>query len=149
MRRRLSSLGVRRAPATVAQVLDVAGGHGKLAFELLNLHGVGATVVDPRPLQLRRCQQLWGRGLWHKTGSRVHAAEPPPHRPRSESALLPEHLRLFFDAHLWEQAGKEKEEAAAAAAAGVVRETPPRRGTAICNRGSGLEPPPAPHGAAR
>jgi hypothetical protein len=149
LRRRLSSLGVRRAPATVAQVLDVAGGHGKLAFELLNLHGVGATVVDPRPLQLRRCQQLWGRGLWHKTGSRVHVAEPPPHRPRSESALLPEHLRLFFDAHLWEQAGKEKEEAAAAAAAGVVREKPPRRGTAICNRGSGLEPPPAPHGAAR
>ena len=32
------------------QVLDVAGGKGELAFELLNLSNVPATVVDPRPV---------------------------------------------------------------------------------------------------
>jgi len=35
-------------------VLDVAGGKGALAFELVNLNGVPATVLDPRPLALRR-----------------------------------------------------------------------------------------------
>ncbi len=35
-------------------MLDVAGGKGALAFELVNLNGVPATVLDPRPLALRR-----------------------------------------------------------------------------------------------
>jgi hypothetical protein len=35
-------------------VLDVAGGKGALAFELVNLNGLPATVLDPRPLALRR-----------------------------------------------------------------------------------------------
>ena len=35
-------------------VLDVAGGKGALAFELANLNGVPATVLDPRPLALGR-----------------------------------------------------------------------------------------------
>jgi hypothetical protein len=34
-------------------VLDVAGGKGELAFELVNLNDITATVVDPRPLDLR------------------------------------------------------------------------------------------------
>ena len=33
-------------------VLDVAGGKGEVAFELVNLNGIPATVVDPRPLCL-------------------------------------------------------------------------------------------------
>ena len=37
-----------------AGVLDVAGGKGGLAFELANLNGVAATVLDPRPLSLSR-----------------------------------------------------------------------------------------------
>lgn len=35
-------------------MLDVAGGKGALAFELANLNGVPATVLDPRPLSLSR-----------------------------------------------------------------------------------------------
>ncbi len=35
-------------------MLDVAGGKGALAFELVNLNGVPATVLDPRSLALRR-----------------------------------------------------------------------------------------------
>ncbi len=33
---------------------DVAGGKGELAFELLNLNGLPATVLEPRPLDLQR-----------------------------------------------------------------------------------------------
>ncbi len=38
-------------------VLDVAGGHGALSFELLNLNNIAATVVDPRPLKTARYQR--------------------------------------------------------------------------------------------
>ena len=38
----------------------MAGGHGKLAFELLNLHdGFDVTVVDPRPLEDKRLLRKW------------------------------------------------------------------------------------------
>ena len=39
-------------------VLDVAGGKGELAFELVNLNAIPATVVEPRPLQLARPLRL-------------------------------------------------------------------------------------------
>lgn len=39
-------------------VLDIAGGKGELSFELVNLNGIQATVVEPRPLQLWR-QHKW------------------------------------------------------------------------------------------
>lgn len=39
-------------------VLDVAGGKGELSFELVNLNGINATVVEPRALQLWR-QHKW------------------------------------------------------------------------------------------
>ena len=42
-----------------AGVLDVAGGSGSLAFELRNLNGVAVTVVDPRPLTLRKLLRKW------------------------------------------------------------------------------------------
>jgi ubiquinone/menaquinone biosynthesis C-methylase UbiE len=41
--------GVRQT----AGVLDVAGGKGELAFQLVNLNNIPATVVDPRPLELK------------------------------------------------------------------------------------------------
>ena len=40
------------SPACLAA--DVAGGKGELAFELLNLNSVPATVLEPRPLELQR-----------------------------------------------------------------------------------------------
>lgn len=39
-------------------VLDIAGGKGELSFELVNLNGIQATVVEPRALQLWR-QHKW------------------------------------------------------------------------------------------
>ena len=83
--------------------LQVAGGHGKIAFELLNVHGISSTVIDPRPLKLQRCLRMWGQGLWHKTGSKVHADALPPVRGQSEPALMPQHLRLFLEESLWQQ----------------------------------------------
>lgn len=44
----------RDALAAGAGVLDVADGKGALAFELANLNGLPATVLDPRPLALGR-----------------------------------------------------------------------------------------------
>jgi hypothetical protein len=37
-----------------AGLLDVAGGKGELSFELRNLNGIPATVLEPRPLDLRQ-----------------------------------------------------------------------------------------------
>jgi len=44
-------------------VLDVGGGHGEVAFQLVNLNRVPATVVDPRPLRLRRFARKAGELL--------------------------------------------------------------------------------------
>ncbi len=46
-------------------IADVAGGQGELAFELLNLNGIPATVLEPRQLELqKRCKRLLvSRGL--------------------------------------------------------------------------------------
>ena len=42
---------------------DVAGGSGELAFELCNLNGTPATVLEPRPLELhKRIKWLLVRG---------------------------------------------------------------------------------------
>ena len=40
-------------------VIDVAGGSGSLSFELVNIAGLACTVVDPRPLDLRRVERRW------------------------------------------------------------------------------------------
>ncbi len=45
----------------------MAGGHGALSFELINLNNIASTVVDPRPLKTARYQRRLmvrsGRGL--------------------------------------------------------------------------------------
>lgn len=42
-------------------VLDVAGGHGSLSFELVNIDGVPSTIVDPRPVErgFARLERKW------------------------------------------------------------------------------------------
>ena len=64
-------------------VLDVAGGKGELSFELLNLNGIKATVVEPRALQLWR-QHKWmlvrphtlHSGLWLKSSQGLRLRLP-------------------------------------------------------------------------
>ncbi|EFN53720.1 hypothetical protein CHLNCDRAFT_136575 [Chlorella variabilis] len=48
-----------------AGVLDVAGGSGELAFELCNLNGTPATVLEPRPLELHKRIKWLLAGFYH------------------------------------------------------------------------------------
>ena len=50
---------------------------------------------------------MWSQGLWHKTGSKVHADALPPVRGQDEPALVPNHLRLFLEESLWRQCSVE------------------------------------------
>lgn len=52
-------------------VLDVAGGKGELAFELVNLNNIPATVVEPRALKLAKQE------LWLKVGPCTHSLNMP------------------------------------------------------------------------
>ena len=47
-------------------VLDVAGGKGELAFELVNCNQVPATVIEPRPLRLDNYSKKYRRGMYHR-----------------------------------------------------------------------------------
>ena len=50
------------------RVLDVAGGKGELAYQLLNLCNVHSCyVVDPRPLKLLRFQRRYHKGYYHRS----------------------------------------------------------------------------------
>lgn len=87
-------------------ILDVAAGKGVLAFELLNVHGIATTVVDPRPMQLARNKKLWRAGFYHKksklsTLADDHLAHYQPPRSSEESPLVPKHIRGFFEQALW------------------------------------------------
>lgn len=71
MGRRYDFVSLMRVPKRVcvarawrSGVLDVGGGHGEVAFQLVNLNRVVATVVDPRPLRLRRFARKAGEERW-------------------------------------------------------------------------------------
>jgi len=106
-------------------VVDVAGGKGELAFQLLNLCGIPATVVEPRPLQLQVFTARLRRGFYRRF---LPARQPPPEsedghpdRRRDAGAATrkepekrddewmrgairePLHLRIFFET--WPFAG--------------------------------------------
>eukprot|EP00966_Prymnesium_polylepis_P335471 7390830-Prymnesium_polylepis.1 len=50
LRRFLEATYGNRALRAGSGILDVAGGQGGLAFELLNIGGFDVTIIDPRPL---------------------------------------------------------------------------------------------------
>jgi hypothetical protein len=74
-------------------VIDVAGGKGELAFELVNLNGVQVTVVDPRPLRLRRYARKLLFGYYHRNA----ALGKYNSRPQSSTASVPLHMRSYFE----------------------------------------------------
>ena len=85
-------------------VLDVAGGKGQLSWELVNVTGIAACVIDPRPaLEVKRSVSMWKRGLWHKPVSIGFACArvQPPARLPTDEPRMPTHLRLFFQAGIW------------------------------------------------
>ncbi|CAD7934678.1 unnamed protein product [Amoebophrya sp. A120] len=59
----------RRSASSGLQVLDVAGGKGELAFELLlcskNVEKV--CIVDPRPLDLRKCERRFALDFYSRS----------------------------------------------------------------------------------
>ena len=96
--------------ASGSGVMDVAGGKGMLAFELLNVHGIEGTVVDPRPLQLQRNAKMWRHGFYHKRSRVADLAHfEPPLGPCDEPSL-PKHIRAFLEEQLWRRPeGREAE----------------------------------------
>ena len=69
-------------PCTV----DVAGGKGELAFELLNLSGTPATVLEPRPLDLRK-RIKWLQEILSRRPT-LHMGRMPVPVPTSPRRLL-------------------------------------------------------------
>ena len=112
-------------------VLDVAGGQGALAFEMVNLNGIPVTVVDPRPLDLKRLVYKWRRGMYFRTeplqryntavaaspevlnASAVHAEWREAAQRAAEQHggqhRRPAHWRLCWEPVLWEAEGKALE----------------------------------------
>ena len=83
------------------RVLDVAGGKGELAFQLLNLNNVSSChVVDPRPLSLGRFQKRLSRGFYHRSQGILQTDVV---RPQSEPERPVDQLRCFFSSELWEE----------------------------------------------
>jgi hypothetical protein len=78
-------------------ILDVAGGHGELSFQLKALNRIECTVVDPRPLRLDRWFKRLSFGVYHRN-----------------AALADKYIHVSFDDEL----------AAATAAAGASATTP-------------------------
>ena len=90
----------REALAAGSGVLDVAGGKGEVAFQLVNLNGIPATVVDPRPLRLRQFERRALLGLFHNTGPYAEYTDTPLDLLRGAGARAPGHARAFLDAPL-------------------------------------------------
>ena len=104
-----------------AGVLDVAGGKGELAFELLNVSGVPVTVVDPRPMRLDTYARKFRAGFYHKNQS--PAVVKSVLRPADAPLAAPTHCRVFFFPDAWREPDAEKRRAATRASWRVAHET--------------------------
>ena len=80
------------------RVLDVAGGKGELAYQLIHLCGVESChVVDPRALSLRRFRTRRQRGHYHRS----MFLHPEIVTPREKEEVDVGHLRCLFTEELW------------------------------------------------
>lgn len=78
-------------------VLDVAGGKGALAFELVNLNRVAATVVDPRTLELGRCTRRLVNGMYHRSVTyQEYNNQYPLEDVLREGVTYPGHVRMLL-----------------------------------------------------
>ena len=126
-----------------AGVLDVAGGKGELAFELLNVSGVPVTVVDPRPMRLDAYVRKFRAGFYHR--NRAPAVVASVRRPADAPLAAPEHCRVFFFPDAWRERDAEKRRAAARASWRAARETRwSRRGLVAAAADGASAPPPTP-----
>jgi hypothetical protein len=89
-------------------VLDVAGGKGELAFQLLNLNNVQSCyVVDPRPLKLDRFQRRLQKGYYHRSSTII---QTDIIRNQDLIERNVDHLYCFFSNELWVEDKHNKEE---------------------------------------
>lgn len=80
----------------LGSVVDVAGGKGELAFELQNLNGIDACVIDPRPLELNRFNRKLKFGYYHRNDI-LGAYNTMPQPMESCPPVKPQHIRGFFE----------------------------------------------------
>jgi len=76
-------------------VLDIAGGKGELAWELLNLNSVPSVVLEPRPLDFASCASKFKYGFYWRNpifSRYLHTAWDPQQATRA-----PMHLRLLLE----------------------------------------------------
>ena len=117
-----------------AGVLDVAGGKGELAFELLNVSGVPVTVVDPRPMRLDTYARKFRAGFYHK--NRAPAVVASVLRPADAPLAAPKHCRVYFFPDAWREPDLEKRRAATFASWRVAHETRWSRRGLVLDEGS-------------
>ena len=76
-------------------ILDVAGGKGEVAFELVNLNRIPTTVVDPRILDLSSYKRKFEFGIfWRNPLMHVYIH---PDVSSEAPVAAPQHLRVFLD----------------------------------------------------
>lgn len=112
--------------ASGAPILDVGGGRGELAFELCNLNGANAVVVDAVPLRLARYRQKLKKGWYDKSAplskyndsSRVTTKSARFERngddddTEEDKSRTPTHLRALWSPTLWRVEGSNDEDTA-------------------------------------
>ena len=90
----LDTFGVQRLRAG-SGVLDVAGGKGELAWELVNLNLIPAVVLEPRLLELQSVERKWRNGIFWRNPifhSHLHCAHDPSVSPcRPGTSALDHH----------------------------------------------------------
>jgi hypothetical protein len=99
----MQTYGVEYLTRADSVVIDVAGGKGELAWELINLTGVhDCLVIDPRPLNLELVKSKWDKGLFEpkRTGPIFSKWYPACEEGcKSRESKPPSHLRCCFSAH--------------------------------------------------
>ena len=93
----MDNFGVERLRAG-SGVLDIAGGKGELAWELVNLNLIPSVVLEPRLLELQSVERKWQNGIFWRNPifhSHLHCAHDGSIPPQT-----PQHLRLLLTSAL-------------------------------------------------
>eukprot|EP01125_Pyxidicula_operculata_P015341 TRINITY_DN5193_c0_g1_i2.p1 TRINITY_DN5193_c0_g1~~TRINITY_DN5193_c0_g1_i2.p1 ORF type:complete len:224 (-),score=14.62 TRINITY_DN5193_c0_g1_i2:53-724(-) len=90
-------------------VLDIAGGQGELAFELVNLCGVPCTVIDPRELRLIQWEKRLYQGMYWRNPIFQSYNPRTKEVAQASGPIPPKHYRIFFGDYLWNNTGDDEE----------------------------------------
>jgi hypothetical protein len=79
-----------------AGIIDVAGGKGELAFELINLNGVPACVLDPRVVTVVDFANKLRSGLYTRNPLFRRYIDSTIHDAAAAAPAIPQHLKIFL-----------------------------------------------------